>query len=374
MQDSEIEDYQYNRIVIIGNGFDIAWGLPTSYNDFILDYLKDSFKDSIKNQRPKESFLITINPNSVYNFSKIEEYLNGFKKISELLEDCKHKFTYNIKSELLQLILEKQYNLNWVDIESLYFNLLLTKIEEVKKFSLINRNYSKIELLNNEFEELSSALKSYISKVNSKFIPSYNGNNLYLLNDKMIEKDDSSNNLIIHKKKQIPNPSKILFLNFNYTNSLEKVTKNLRAKFSIVNIHGEVGSQDNPIIFGYGDDSHPKYQEVEDEDHNQSLKHIKSFYYFKSNNYLKLDNFMADTNKYEVLIVGHSCGLSDRTLLKTVFENENCISIKIFHFEGLDDYFQKSIAVSRHFSNKPNLRKKIIPFDKQANIPQFKFQ
>ena len=27
-----------NRIILIGNGFDLAHGLPTSYNDFIKDY------------------------------------------------------------------------------------------------------------------------------------------------------------------------------------------------------------------------------------------------------------------------------------------------------------------------------------------------
>ncbi len=34
-----------NRLVIIGNGFDLAHGLPTSYKDFIDDYwanVKDS--------------------------------------------------------------------------------------------------------------------------------------------------------------------------------------------------------------------------------------------------------------------------------------------------------------------------------------------
>ena len=29
-----------NRLIIIGNGFDLAHGIKTSYHDFILDYLK----------------------------------------------------------------------------------------------------------------------------------------------------------------------------------------------------------------------------------------------------------------------------------------------------------------------------------------------
>ena len=31
-----------NRLIIIGNGFDLAHGLKTSYHDFILYYLKDN--------------------------------------------------------------------------------------------------------------------------------------------------------------------------------------------------------------------------------------------------------------------------------------------------------------------------------------------
>ncbi len=32
-----------NRLILIGNGFDLAHGLKTSYHDFILDYFKNCF-------------------------------------------------------------------------------------------------------------------------------------------------------------------------------------------------------------------------------------------------------------------------------------------------------------------------------------------
>jgi hypothetical protein len=35
-------------------------------------------------------------------------------------------------------------------------------------------------------------------------------------------------------------------------------------------------------------------------------------------------------DSFQVLIMGHSCGLSDRTLLNIVFEHNNCRSIKVF--------------------------------------------
>lgn len=42
-----------NRLIIIGNGFDLAHGLKTSYHDFILDFLKENctkaMKEGVKN-------------------------------------------------------------------------------------------------------------------------------------------------------------------------------------------------------------------------------------------------------------------------------------------------------------------------------------
>ena len=37
-----------NRIVLIGNGFDLAHGLKTSYRDFIYDYWEQTVKAFLK--------------------------------------------------------------------------------------------------------------------------------------------------------------------------------------------------------------------------------------------------------------------------------------------------------------------------------------
>ncbi|MGI4750703.1 MAG: AbiH family protein [Janthinobacterium lividum] len=37
-----------NRLILIGNGFDLAHGMKTSYNDFILWYLKKCFEEAFK--------------------------------------------------------------------------------------------------------------------------------------------------------------------------------------------------------------------------------------------------------------------------------------------------------------------------------------
>jgi hypothetical protein len=169
-------------------------------------------------------------------------------------------------------------------------------------------------------------------------------------------------------------------VNFNYTKTLDKIIYNTHSDKEIIHvqIHGVIENIDNQVIFGYGDDLHNRYQEIEDEDNNSTLNYIKTFYYANSSNYLNLIDFMESGN-YEVYVVGHSCGLSDRTLLNTIFEDSKCKLIKIFHYENekvksKDDHFQKTIAVSRHCTNKPKLRKRIVTYDIHALIPQLKKQ
>ena len=61
--------------------------------------------------------------------------------------------------------------------------------------------------------------------------------------------------------------------------------------------------------------------------------------------------------------MGHSCGNSDRTLLNTLFEHENCVSIKPFYYikdNGLDNYNEIAQNISRNFTNKQALRDKVV--------------
>jgi hypothetical protein len=159
-----------------------------------------------------------------------------------------------------------------------------------------------------------------------------------------------------------------LFLNFNYTNTLslyeKEITKNLNN--SIINIHGSLLRKDNPIIFGYGDEMDPYYANIENLNNNEFLKHIKSFSYFKTDNYKRFINFVEDS-EFIVYILGLSCGISDRILLNSIFENKNCQSIQIFYHhrgENDTDFFEKTQEISRHFKpqNKELMRKLIVPF------------
>ena len=94
--------------------------------------------------------------------------------------------------------------------------------------------------------------------------------------------------------------------------------------------------------------------------------------------YKKLLDFVESDRKFQVCIFGHSCGLSDRTLLNTIFEHQNCISIKIFYYKykekksdgSLDNYIEIVQNISRHFDNKKLMRSKIVNKELCVELPQ----
>ncbi|MBK8144484.1 MAG: hypothetical protein IPK62_05520 [Bacteroidetes bacterium] len=162
-------------------------------------------------------------------------------------------------------------------------------------------------------------------------------------------------------------------MNFNYTDTL--TLKDYSKEEDIIHIHGRVSDLiNNPIIFGYGDETDPTYQNIEDTGENFYLEHIKSFGYFRTNNYHRLLTYL-DSAQYSVSIVGHSCGLSDRVLLSEIFENPNCKSIEIFYHkknDGADNFKEITQQLSRHFKpqNKAIMRRRLINKDSRNIIPQ----
>lgn len=353
-----------NRLVIIGNGFDLAHGLKTKYQDFIEKYVHDFLYD-FNLRRKLEDDLIKINT-PIQSDGKINELISMKNSISILNNyiiknssfglpfDRNNRVTISIKSKLLEEIL-KQINVNWVDIELTYFKLLKDNYDE---------NEIQIKNINNNLDFLRKKLEVYLVDIEDKFIKEKIDFSLIekiILNVKKLS--DLSNEII----------NKTHVLNFNYTNTIENyISGSNNLVLSDINyIHGKLNDEKNEVIFGFGDEHNSHYKLFEEGEKNEVFKFIKSFHYFKNSNYSKLENFI-DLDDYEVIILGHSCGLSDRTLLKQIFEHEKCKHIKIYYHkkeDGTDDYTEKTQNIARYFDDKVKMRKKIIPKDKCEPFP-----
>lgn len=127
----------------------------------------------------------------------------------------------------------------------------------------------------------------------------------------------------------------MLFLNFNYTATPELYINNHKGAVQpnsvrINYIHGKLNTPENPMIFGFGDELDTNYSKLELTKINGFFNYIKSFWYFKTGNYHELVRFI-ESEEFQVFTFGHSCGLSDRTMLNIIFEHKNCKSVKIYY-------------------------------------------
>ncbi|MBE0662294.1 MAG: hypothetical protein IH597_07490 [Bacteroidales bacterium] len=349
-----------NNLIIIGNGFDLAHELKTSYADFMLWYLNKTRKWLINNLEYEDDIC------AVKSFPR-NYFLTGdqpFNSISNAFESFKNR-NINIypKSEFVDGLLKDMRNGYWVDIEYFYYSHLVSIYRDYE------RNFSKYDIdakasaksLNRCFSAIISLLEQYLSTLT---IDENKRNPFISKTLKGIIKPERNKNKLV-------NPPYTLLLNFNYTNTLDLYAHDLdmsNSRTNVVNIHGLINSEINPVIFGYGDEMDPYYPKLENLNINSFLDHIKSFHYLKTTNYLQLMRFV-EADPFVIYIMGHSCGLSDRVLLNSIFEHDKCSNIKIYYHDrkdGSNDYFEKTQEISRHFKpeNKAMMRKKIVPFEK----------
>lgn len=363
-----------NRLILIGNGFDLAHGLKTDYNSFILWYLKKCLTKAFDpGSLHYEDDLIsvdTIIPNHPLKFSSsIDNQINGISDLvdhyykagfSELFdqewlytntsERIRNPFKIKTKSIFFNSLIRKCSHSNWVAIENEFYKSL--------KIYLTNPpTQNQLALLNNSLRTIISELQIYLSTIDTKIVI-----------------EDYRELLSSHNDN-------CMILNFNYTNTIENyITNDLiedakkyrESDYYVNHIHGKLNDNDNPLIFGFGDEIDEDYRKMELMNNNAFFEFIKSFWYFKTDNYNNLVKFL-NHDYYEVLIIGHSCGLSDRTLLNMIFEHNKCESIKIIFHQRANgnNYTDLTYEISRHFRDKIQMRKRMVPFPNCLPMPQY---
>jgi Bacteriophage abortive infection AbiH len=356
-----------SKLVIIGNGFDLAHGFKTSYNDFLYWYLSNFIKNYLK-QRIDADNLITITPNNNIYLLNLNGDNDDKKVRLSNLEECHIFFnkyvTTKYTSRFLQRLINSNKQYSWIDIENEYYQSVISMYNLLTDVNnLNNRDYYKSLLtnLNNEFEFLRDKLEEYLIEIQQNVIkdhlPNANGkiNKIF----QHIFSKISDSNKYVGKT-----PAKVVLLNFNYTNTIEKYIGSYSSKNELIYIHGKLSDKVNPIIFGFGDETDEYYEKIENLKINDFLNNFKSFWYFKTDNYQRLLK-LIDEQPYDIEILGHSCGLSDRVLLSTIFQHDNCKSIKIHYHaksETENDFFSKTQEISRHFRDKAKMRRLIVNF------------
>ena len=364
-----------NRIILIGNGFDLNNGLFTDYTSFVDWYLRKALS-SVEISEFNDANIFLPEKRSIY--ANNDKYPSSQKMISfykETIESEGGEIKHGILSETIDSIV--QYG--WADIEAIYFRLLYESKDSIKNIQTINKSLQDVRKNLIEFlkvQENNVQLKKYFE---------------YYLTSPIVKDDFSRKSLkklrpstpelfISGSNTKTPKTEKTLFLNFNYTTYWQKGLKKLfnDKTFPIINVHGELNQTKvnngtvediglNAPFFGYGDDTDNEYKELENIINKDDwAKYLKTVFYQSTENYKFILDFL-EISHFEVVIAGHSCGKSDKTLLKTIFEHDNCVSIKpYFHIwtnkngETNDNWLGLMANISRIFSDKARMRELVI--------------
>ncbi|MBS4059217.1 MAG: hypothetical protein KG029_02340 [Bacteroidetes bacterium] len=345
-----------NKLLIIGNGFDLAHGLETRYADFMLWYMNKAFlahMDSIRENKFEDELI------SIVGVFKIREKFKSFAELNEFLSGYSAPHL-NFKHEFIEKLFSNYLESRWVDIERAYFEQLIEYYQYCIKDNYSNKSYG-IHLVR-EFHKVFEALKTKLSE--------YLATNDIGLADFQPSIESVFKRIINEKSERLKTQDlheHYLILNFNYTQTVNLYESVFPVNVSIINIHGTISKDPEAIIFGYGDKLDNLYQQIENLNENAFLDHLKYFWYLKNENYRRMISF-CDTDKYKIYILGHSCGLSDRVLLNLLFGHPNCSEIEIFYHDrknSTNDFDEKIREISRHFSpeNKDAMMRKIVSFE-----------
>lgn len=383
-----------NRLVIIGNGFDLAHGLPTSYCHFIDDFWKKAcYTNGSKKIDYKDNFVeITCELGGMYNtmdydaIDKIDSYKELKKFVLRNKEIGYGYFVVDFKNSFFKIICDQTIIENWVDVENEYYRELKT-IVKLGTLTIAEKKQQTI-ILNKEFEQVRNLLERYLKeKVEEQYDFRLHRNNPFIdvLLPEFINRFDenrylkefkSGDHLYVREfleKIGEKNGLTTYFLSFNYTKVVEQYYNVFAFNKQLNYIHGKLKNSANLVNFGFGDEMDDDYKMIENIDDNEYLKNFKSFQYLQNSNYKNLLDFVESDQKFQVYIMGHSCGLSDRTMLNTIFEHPNCISIKVFYHQredGTDNYTEIIQNISRHFNKKKLMREKIVNKTLCEPLPQ----
>lgn len=332
-----------NKIVIIGNGFDLAHGLKTSYKD-LMSFIKEDANLDKKG----------VGKCGTIHYDK-KDFI-AFKSSTD--RTCTHNFAVCPNSNSIyfkELFTQYDHYEKWMDLESLYYKLLKKDYKNLKR----------VKIINEEFDYLKELLQKYLSERVENELP------INHPNFRACFFEDRKNNKLLG------------LINFNYTekvigyhlNYLDRVNRNFyHDNFNMVNIHGELNNLNNPIIFGYGDDNSAEYKNIQNQEEKELLKNFKTFQYLRTQNYHQVLAMLEIEKDINIEIIGHSCGLSDKTLLKTIFQHPNVKKIE-YRFHGNEDnYFENIYSISRIFDDNVLMRKKLFSLKETVIIPKLSFK
>ena len=372
-------------------------GRINHYEDEFAEFKVEAYDLLRDISRASVNWLNELSKKDMWNYRDIHKFIRLLNNESLVRKVVSLTF----KNKFFEHISNRCYLTNWVDIENEYYG----KLKELLAESDAETRHQKVQQLNQDFEAVKKLLEKYLIRIVGEINPS-SISSVREIYESFIEPQDIAHKVradfiesigkkssvfeeYVDQEKDGPDemqsfwhnqaqtkldkrlqddvfktkycrPENTLLLNFNYTSIAERLYAS--EKDEVIHIHGEFDNPHNPIIFGYGDELDDDYKQIEKLQDNDFLENIKSIRYHETGNYRNLLSFL-ETDLYQVVVMGHSCGNSDRTLLNTLFEHPNCASVKVYYRqidENKDNYSQIVRNISRNFNDKAAMRDKVV--------------
>lgn len=330
------------QLIILGNGFDLACGLKSSYTDFFNGSTSKILK---YNSSEKEISEILNGDDHTFDL-KVEDLKHGYrlKEINSNVKDYNVTFWdlyFLIRKVCVNTHLADNHTLAWNDVESnIYYVLhLFSKSEKLNRseFSELDKeifDFIESVLDSEDFKEydglpcdyLFDQLKIFEENFNKYIRNEVQGNDNYLTNaiKKLVKLKDNN---VIHSK----------ILSFNYSINKNNLSKNLDynpidAKYYLHglkllksidqwrNIHGiaKEGYPSKEIIFGIDSDIVNKNRYKDKREYEKELQFTKT--YRVAYNTDPSNQFIVSKDIKLITFYGHSLSSADYSYFESIFD------------------------------------------------------
>ena len=354
-------DTGVTRILLIGNGFDLAHGLPTSYSYF-LDFCDKvsrmfTYLMHIDDKAYEKSALNTWDVDD----SIKDKLLEWYKKRNENPDKLAVEIYNNIKENIwIHYFLNIRYSLgkNWIDFESEISNVIqafecirdnierreriqqgegskVIKLEVVQNFVNISKKLKKFKKSN--LDDMYTNLEiydEYIEKMTLDLDKLIRTLEIYIC--EFINKIE-----VLQKNDDIKDINPDYVLSFNYSNTYERIYGQSN-KIEYDYIHGKADITNNVntcnLVLGIDE-----YLEEHDRDNKLEFLPFKKFYQriykLTDSSYMEwVDEIRQNLEcPYELYIFGHSLDKTDKDVLELLICNDNVQTKIYYHRKSNDD-------------------------------------
>jgi len=203
------------RIILIGNGFDLAHDLPTDYVNFIKWYLKQCFNKAKTKELHNTLLMISQNENyrePTYSDDNIDNWVEdcyesglNLSKMGKAIMgwngSIAYPFNVTIVSQFFRALVAQCSVKRWVDVEATFYGELTTILDSKGSNPNIEpeRKEKLLASLNADMRHITKKLQEYLLTLEE---PLYNKNYERLFkSDIMVEDLDSKTKKYYHQHR-----------------------------------------------------------------------------------------------------------------------------------------------------------------------------